>query len=236
MIEAGEWILAPKDASGTPHPEKAPDIVNNSWGGGSALNEFYRPMVQSWRAADIFPVFSAGNTGPNGTVKTPANYPESFAVAATDVNDVLAAFSSRGPGPFAGVLKPDIAAPGVSVRSAVPSGGYSAFNGTSMAAPHVSGVIALLKQVAPQMTIDQIEEVLKYTAKPMTNSTYPTSPNFGYGHGIVNAINVIESYKNGLGTVTGKVINEKDQTPIFQASVTAVEINRAAITKSDGSF
>ncbi|PNB77288.1 peptidase S8, partial [Pseudomonas sp. FW305-BF6] len=187
--------------TGVPHPEKAPDIVNNSWGGGSGLEEFYRPMVQSWRAADIFPVFSAGNTGPTGTVSTPANYPESFAVAATDANDQLARFSSRGPGPFKDVLKPDISAPGVSVRSSLNNGTYGTMNGTSMAAPHVSGVIALLEQVAPQMTIDQIEQVLKSTAKPMTDNTYPTSPNLGYGHGIVDGAKAIKSYKDGLGTV-----------------------------------
>lgn len=62
LLAAGEYMLAPTDAQGTPHPEKAPDIVNNSWGGGPGLNEWYRPMVQAWRAAGILPVFSAGNT------------------------------------------------------------------------------------------------------------------------------------------------------------------------------
>lgn len=236
LLEAGEWILAPKDATGTPHPEKAPDIVNNSWGGGAGLDEFYRPMVQSWRAADIFPVFSAGNTGPVGTVTTPANYPESFAVAAIDVNDRLAGFSSRGPGPFKDELKPNIAAPGVGVRSSMPNGAYGTMSGTSMAAPHVSGVIALLQQVAPQMTVDQIEEVLMHTTRPMTDTVYTTSPNLGYGHGLVNAGKAIESYKNGLGTVKGMIVNEEDGTPVFKASVTALEINRAAVTKADGSY
>lgn len=54
ILEAGEWVLAPKDAEGNPHPEMAPDVVNNSWGGGSGLDEWYRDMVNAWRAADIF--------------------------------------------------------------------------------------------------------------------------------------------------------------------------------------
>lgn len=62
ILEAGEWVLAPKDAEGNPHPEMAPDVVNNSWGGGSGLDEWYRDMVNARRAADIFPEFSAGNT------------------------------------------------------------------------------------------------------------------------------------------------------------------------------
>ena len=90
LLEAGEWVIAPKDAAGNPHPEKAPDVVNNSWGGGAGLDEWYRPMVQAWKAAEIFPEFSAGNTtlsnpGGAGSVANPANYPEAFATGATDL-------------------------------------------------------------------------------------------------------------------------------------------------------
>ncbi|WP_179292835.1 S8 family serine peptidase, partial [Bacillus sp. 7884-1] len=109
LLEAGEWILAPKDVEGNPHPELAPDVVNNSWGGGPGLNEWYRPMVQNWRAANIFPVFAAGNAGSagEGWVASPANYPESLAVAATDDQNALAWFSSRGPAPY-DEMKPDV--------------------------------------------------------------------------------------------------------------------------------
>ena len=61
LIAAGEWILAPKDKDGNPHPEMAPDVVNNSWSGGAGIDEFYRDIVKAWRAAGIFPEFSAGN-------------------------------------------------------------------------------------------------------------------------------------------------------------------------------
>ena len=213
LIEAGEWILAPKDAAGNPHPEMAPDVVNNSWGGGAGLDEWYRPMVQAWKNADIFPEFSAGNTtltnpGGAGSVANPANYPESYATGATDINNGLASFSLRGPSPY-GELKPDISAPGVNIRSAVSGSTYeSGWNGTSMAGPHVSGVVALLKQANASLTVDEIEEILTITATPLTDSTYPESPNNGYGAGLVNAYDAVSSVVSGLGKIKGTVTEE----------------------------
>ncbi|URM34813.1 S8 family serine peptidase [Cytobacillus firmus] len=218
LLEAGEWILAPKDAEGNPHPELAPDIVNNSWGGGSSLDEWYLPMVQNWRSANIFPVFAAGNSGSDeGTISNPANYPESFAVAATDDQNSLAWFSSRGPSPYDDI-KPDVSAPGVSIRSAVPTNDYELMSGTSMATPHIAGVVALVKQANSSLTIDQIEKVLMDTAIPLTSSVYPASPNYGFGHGFVNAYNAIKSVNAGTGVIQGEVVHDgKDATkPTYQ--------------------
>ncbi len=217
LLEAGEWILAPKDSSGNPHPEKAPDVVNNSWGGGAGLDEWFRPMVQTWRAAEIFPEFSAGNTtlfnpGGPGSIANPANYPEAYATGATDINDKVGSFSLRGPSPY-GEIKPDISAPGVNIRSAVPGSSYEGgWNGTSMAGPHVSAVVALLKQVDSSLTVDEIEEILETTALPLTDSTYPTSPNNGYGHGLVNAFDAVSSIVSGLGKIKGAVTKEGEDT------------------------
>jgi bacillopeptidase F len=219
LLEAGEWILAPKDAEGNPHPELAPDVVNNSWGGGPGLNEWYRPMVQNWRAANIFPVFAAGNDGfmGDGWINSPANYPESFAVAATDHDNALAWFSSRGPGPYE-ETKPDVSAPGFNIRSSIPTNDYELMSGTSMATPHITGVIALLKQANASLTIDQIEELLTSTAIPLTDSEFSSSPNYGYGHGFVNAYNAIKTLNNGNGMVKGIVVHDgKDKTkPTYQ--------------------
>src|SRR5699024_334540 len=107
LLDAGEWMLAPGgDAS------KAPDVINNSWGGGPGIDEWYLDMVKAWRAAEIFPAFAAGNIttanpGGPGSVATPANYEESFAVGAIDSNDNLADFSLRGPSPY-DEIKPEI--------------------------------------------------------------------------------------------------------------------------------
>jgi bacillopeptidase F len=215
LLEAGEWILAPKDAEGNPHPEMAPDVVNNSWGGGPGLDEWYREMVTAWRAAEIFPEFSAGNTtlfnpGGPGSVATPANYPESFATGATDSSNNLAGFSLQGPSPYDEV-KPEISAPGVNIRSSVPGSNYEGgWNGTSMAGPHVSAVAALLKQVNADLTVDDIEEILTSTAIPLTDGTFPESPNNGYGHGLVNAFDAVSSVMSGIGKIEGNVSKEGD--------------------------
>src|SRR5699024_3971345 len=119
LIDAAEWIMAPTDEDGNERVDLAPDVVNNSWGGGPGLDEWYRDIVQEWRNVGIFPEFSAGNTdltnpGGPGSVAAPANYPESFATGATDKDDDLASFSLEGPSPY-DEIKPDIAAPAVSI-------------------------------------------------------------------------------------------------------------------------
>ncbi|WP_339212525.1 S8 family serine peptidase [Solibacillus sp. FSL W8-0372] len=210
LLEAAQWILAPTDANGNARVDMAPDVVNNSWGGGPGLDEWYRDVVINWRAAEIFPEFSAGNTtftnpGGAGSVAAPANYPESFATGATDINNLVGNFSLRGPSPYA-EIKPDISAPGVNIRSSVPGGGYEGgWNGTSMAGPAVSGVAALLRQVNANLTVDEMEQILLDTANPLTDSQYTTTPNQGYGYGLVDAYEAVSSIITGLGTLEGQV-------------------------------
>ncbi|WP_306454061.1 S8 family serine peptidase [Evansella halocellulosilytica] len=212
LLAAGEWMLAPTDADGNPHPEHAPDVVNNSWGGSGGLNEWYRPMVQNWRAAGILPVFASGNTAGPGTVGVPANYPESYAVGATDSNQNLASFSSQGPSPY-DEMKPDVSAPGVNVRSAVPGSGYEGgWNGTSMAAPHVAGLAALLLQVNSDLSLDDLAEIMETTATPRTNDQYPEAPNNGFGHGIINAYDAVMSVMDGIGNISGNVLQDGEDT------------------------
>ncbi|MEN2768331.1 S8 family serine peptidase [Ornithinibacillus xuwenensis] len=220
ILAAGEWMLAPGgDVS------MAPDVINNSWGGGSGLDEWYRDVVIAWRAAGIFPEFSAGNTdlfnpGGPGSIAVPANYPESFATGATDINNNLASFSLEGPSPY-GEIKPEISAPGVNIRSSVPGGAYEGgWNGTSMAGPAVSAVVALLLQANSSLSVDDIEQILTDTAIPLTNSEYPESPNNGFGHGLVNAYDAVSSVMNGLGTIEGQVTMDGEDTedPVLEHS------------------
>lgn len=223
LLAAGEWIIAPTDDEGNPHPEKAPDVVNNSWGGGPGMDEWYRPMVQNWRAAGIFPEFSAGNTtmanpGGPGSVATPANYPESFATGATNANDELASFSLQGPSPY-DEIKPEVSAPGVNIRSAVSGGGYEGgWNGTSMAGPHASALAALLLQADSSLSVDMLEEIIMNTAEPQTDSQFSESPNNGYGHGIINAYDAVMSVMDGIGTISGSVLQEgeDDEPPTYE--------------------
>lgn len=213
LLDAAEWILAPGG-----DVTMAPDVVNNSWGGGPGLDEWYRDVVIAWRAAEIFPEFSAGNTtlfnpGGPGSIATPANYPESFATGATDINDALATFSLQGPSPYEGDVKPDISAPGVNIRSTVPGSGYEGgWNGTSMAGPAVSAVVALMMQVDSSLTVAELEEIVMQTATPLTDGTFPDTPNMGYGHGLVNAYDAVSSLVTGLGTIEGSVTEDGEDT------------------------
>lgn len=225
LLEAAQWILAPTDANGNARVDMAPDIVNNSWGGGPGLDEWYREVVANWRAAEIFPEFSAGNTtlsnpGGAGSVAAPANYPEAFATGATDINNKVGSFSLRGPSPYA-EIKPDISAPGVNIRSSIPGGGYEGgWNGTSMAGPAVSGVAALLRQVNANLTVDEMEEILLNTANPLTDSQYPITPNHGYGYGLVDAYEAVSSVVTGIGTLKGQVTQqgEDNEAPKYEHS------------------
>ena len=156
LLSSGQWMVAPTDLNGNnPNPAMAPDIVNNSWGGGRG-DTWYQATINAWIAAGIFPMFSAGNAGPAcGTANSPGDNLPAYAVGAYDINNNIASFSSRGPSGVSGSeIKPNIAAPGVNVRSAINGGGYANFNGTSMASPHASGVVALIWSAAPGLRGD----------------------------------------------------------------------------------
>lgn len=211
LLDAAEWILAPGD-----RVDMAPDVVNNSWGGGRGLDEWYRDTVQAWRDANIFPEFAAGNTdlfnpGGPGSVVAPGNYPEAFTVGATDNDDNLADFSLRGPSPYE-EIKPDISAPGVGIRSAVPGGGYDTNSGTSMASPAVSGIAALLRQVNANIQVSDMEDILLRTATEKTDDEYEESPNNGYGHGLVDAAAAVSFIADGLGSIEGTVSEQGEDT------------------------
>ena len=149
--ECMEFFLAPYPHGGDPFSEGdvtlAPHVVNNSWGCPDIEGCFpntLEPAVEALRAAGIMMVVSVGNDGPacSTAVTPPANYDAVFSVGATNDDGNIVGFSSRGP--VDGLVKPDISAPGDWVRSSVPGGGYGYAGGTSMAGPHVTGLVALL--------------------------------------------------------------------------------------------
>jgi len=230
ILEAAEWILEPGG-----DPALAPNVVNNSWGGSNGINDWFRNAVRNWRAAGIFPVFSAGNQRPGepepwpGSIVVPANYPESFAVAATDESNIRAFFSKLGPSPYdPQMIKPNISAPGVNVVSSVPDGRYARNSGTSMAAPAVSGVVALLLSANNTLSVEEIEEIITSTASPLTDDMYPQAPNFGYGYGLVNAFEAIYKVAEDIGTgfISGKVYMPGSDTglPVINHEQTITEV------------
>ncbi len=201
LLDAGEYLLAPGG-----NPDMAPDIINNSWGsavtGDQENDEWFRQMVQSWRHAGIFTVAAAGNYGDLGIagILPPAKYPESVAVAFLDHEDVRAEKSCYGPTRYyPGELKPNISAPGVSILSSTSgTSEYGLITGSSMASPHVAGAAALLLAYNPAMTVEELEDTLYAAATPLTDNDFPESPNYGYGHGLINVLAAMESISLSL--------------------------------------
>ena len=202
--ECMEFFLAPTDASGqNPDPSKAPDVINNSWGcpasEGCTDVEVLRMPVESLRAAGIVFVASAGNSGSScSTVSTPvAIYDASLSVGATTLSDSIVGFSSRGPvtADGSGRLKPDVSAPGSSICSTEPGDDYGFSSGTSMAAPHVAGLVALLVSAQPCLRgeVDLIEQLILDSALPRTATqtcggiSGDEVPNNTYGWGAIRA-------------------------------------------------
>ncbi len=208
LISAGQWVLAPTNLAGqNPDPAKRPHIVNNSWGGGSG-SLFYDATVRAWHAAGIFPAFAAGNSGSGcSTSNSPGDYPLSFASGATNGSDAIASFSSRGPAYWGGT-KPDVAAPGVGVRSSIGNSSYASFSGTSMASPHSAGLVALVWSAGPQLIgrITDTVNLLKSTASGIANSQCGTAgpPNNVYGSGRIQAAPAVNQASTA-GFVTGTV-------------------------------
>jgi serine protease AprX len=205
--ECFQWFVAPTDANGqNPDPAKAPLVINNSWAcpdfEGCALDTL-RSVVENTRAAGIVVVTSAGNSGSSceTVIHSPAIYEAAFSIGATNDVDLIAGFSSRGPVAVDGSdrMKPEVSAPGVSVRSSVPGRSYAVFSGTSMAGPHVAGVVALLLDARPDLAgqVDTIEFIIRRSAVPLTSNETcggvegTTIPNNTYGHGRVDAMETI---------------------------------------------
>ena len=212
-IHAGfQWALAPNG-----DPSLAPNVLNNSWGSPFSGDTTFQNDLRALRAVGILAVFSSGNDGPDpGTVGAPASLPEALAVGAIDDEDAVASFSSRGPSPW-GEVRPHIVAPGVSVRSSIPGGRYTTASGTSMAAPHVAGTIALMLSANPSLMITDTVFVLTRTAVPLST----TIPNNDSGYGRIDAYAAVQSVAN-LGTLSGTVTRADTAAPIAGATVSAV--------------
>jgi subtilisin family serine protease len=127
-------------------------------------------------AAGVVPVIAAGNDFSEfgyGSVSSPGSAPSAITVAAADSRNSIASFSSAGPTPMSLQMKPDVSAPGVGILSSVPAseGGFGELSGTSMAAPHVAGAAAVLKQRHPSWTVAQLKSALEQTGDPVHSTT-----------------------------------------------------------------
>ena len=211
--ECYEWFIAPYPQGADPFtdgdPSKAPHVINNSWSctasEGCTDPDVLKPIVENVNLAGIVTVHSAGNSGSScSTVTTPAAiYDVSFTVGATDSSDTIAAFSSRGPVTVGdnNPAKPDISAPGVAVYSSILGGGYGTLSGTSMAAPHVAGLVALLISANPDLAgdVEALELAIMQTAVARTSDqgcggdSSTAVPNHVYGWGRIDDWTAYES-------------------------------------------
>ena len=171
VIEGIQWAI-----------NNGAQVINLSLGSSSGSQAMH-DAVAAAQNAGVVVVAAAGNSG--GAVIYPAAYPEVIAVSATDSNNLLASFSSRGP-------EVDLAAPGVSVYSTYKGTGYATLSGTSMASPHVAGSAALVLNT-PVGTYDlnangkwdpsEVQQKLQDRATDLGNSGLDNL----YGWGLVNA-------------------------------------------------
>lgn len=203
-IAAFQWALDPDENPST--VDDMPTVVNNSWRdpsmSGIECNSIYVSIFEATEAAGIAVVFSAGNEGPGAMTITPPkniiiNEVNPFAVGALNGNNSnfpIANFSSIGPSVcFSSdsslLIKPDVSAPGQSVRSCVPGGGYSNFSGTSMAAPHTSGAIMLLAEAFPDLSAFDLKKALYHSCVDLG----AVGEDNTFGMGIINVKNAFDS-------------------------------------------
>jgi len=210
--------------------DDVPDVVNNSWGVNESFAGYldcdsrWWDLIDNCEAAGVVLVWAAGNEGPiAGTVRSPAdraaNPYNCFSVGSTSNHApfLISDFSSRGPSGCGGVyaVKPEISAPGDTIYSALPGGGYIIRSGTSMSSPHVSGVVALMRQANPDVDVVTIKDILMNTAIDLGNAGQDND----YGHGRLDAYAAVQAVMSGLGTVSGTVTDGVTGLPIANALV-----------------
>ena len=210
-LDCMQFLFAPFPQNGDPFKDGKPEmgamVLNNSWGCPDIEGcdpDALLPAVKALRAAGIFNAVSAGNEGPQcSTIQDPlALYDEVYSVGAIDSSGDLTSFSSVGPvtADGSGRVKPDIVAPGQDVTSAMPGNGYASMSGTSMAGPHLAGVVALMWSANPKLIgdIDRTEQILDETAKPYQGSLpqcpgAEDKPSTAVGFGILDAYAAVQA-------------------------------------------
>lgn len=205
-IECFEFFLAPTDLEGkNKKPGMAPHVINNSWfcseeeGCDTTIFPIMEIAVDNLKKSGVFVAVSAGNSGAAcGTLKNvPAIYESSFTVGATSSDDKISNFSCNGPVTnYKDIrIKPNVVAPGSDVLSILPDESFASWSGTSMAGPHVAGLVALLISANPALSgqVEQLEDIIEETATHLVADfdCWPSNgsdlPNNTFGYGLINA-------------------------------------------------
>ena len=187
-------------------------IINLSLGGGKS-GKVLESAIQFAQATGCLIIAAAGNTGKRG-VEYPAKYDAVIAVSATDQNDNLASFSSYGP-------EVELAAPGVKILSTTPGDHYGVMSGTSMAAPHVAGVAALVWAANPKLTAAQVRKILCDTADDLG----PSGRDEKFGYGRVDAYRAVKAAK---ATAAGTTPPPAPSAPSAPSAPLSVSVDKGA--------
>ena len=242
VVAGMQWAVEPTDASGNPAGQRA-HIASMSFGAEGLRDEVVEPLRNMYYAG-VLPIAAIGNCGER-CVGSPGAVYEAFGIGASAADDSIASFSSGDLVPKSGWanppaewpdqwIKPDISAPGANVLSAVPGGGYQAWDGTSMATPHVAGAAALMLSANPGLSPDLILETLADTS--FFDPRYGADrPNIRYGWGRIDAFEAVSriAYNSGI---TGAVTDAATGALLGQAVITVEGTTRSAKSKADGSF
>lgn len=256
VLRAAQWMQAPTTSdlvdgqAPLGRPDLAPAIVNNSWSAGGDCRIWWQVVVDRWVAAGIVPMFSVGDD--SSQVRSPADLRSSEGVGATDVGDVRATFSGQGParcnldGPLDSI-KPDVSAPGVSIRSTLKGGGYAYKDGTSMATAHATGVVALMLDAfgSDRSVTGTLTDLSNSADRPWVTQTVdvvcePGEKRNDRGCGRINALRAV-SFARQSGSLNGYV-RTSSGVPIEGARVSVVPVAdtatpaRTALTNAAGFY
>jgi len=270
LLGCGQFIAAPTDLTGNnANPDLRPNAVNNSWGDcGQTYDNWFAGVINAWHAVGTYPIFSNGNASNCGypappglnTVGNPARSGNVTGVGSSgEQNGQYATHSNWGPtdnpdtvnpvAPFDD-LKPQVLAPGVSIRSSVPGSDTSyedGWSGTSMSAPHVTGLVALIWQAAPCLVGDYAatETLIESTAVDMVyddgSPNTPTNfPNYATGWGEIDALAAVNMASGmcAMGTLEGTVTTD-GTTPLEGVKIFAdsgAGYTKNIYTGADGTY
>ncbi len=235
---AFQWLL---DPDGDLNTVDAPDVVNASWGligaAGQCITEF-NADIETLKNAGIAVAFAAGNDGPAPlTSLSPANNPQGFSAGAIDAALVIASFSSRGQSACDGTVFPKLVAPGVNIYTADLSFGglplYAEVSGTSYAAPHAAGAMALLAGAFPNASVGQVEAALTQSAHDLGVAGEDNS--YGYGLADVQAAYQVLLAGNGTGNapvIASTPLTTATEGSLYNYTVTATDADEDVLTYS----
>ena len=195
-------------------------VISMSLGGSAYSLALEDAVNYAWNHGVVV-VAAAGNSG-DTSPHYPAYYENAIAVVATDANDQVASFSTRG-------AWTDIGAPGVGILSTLVGSNYGYKSGTSMATPHVAGLAALLKSQNGGLSPDQVKRILTTTAEDLGDAGWDPL----YASGRINALRAVQAVAQGNTSFPTAAISSPGNGDIVSGTTVNVSGTAAGTGFSD---